>query len=95
MIHQHVIIGFLNFLLLYLSCSQMWLNPLVADHDFWTNMRKFEINKIRFEEKLINYIYIYIHIYRAEFLNLFYFPVFKGSQIWLIPLVDDRQFSHS
>jgi hypothetical protein len=54
MIHQHVIIGFLNFLLLYLSCSQMWLNPFVADYDFWTNMRKFEINKIRFEAKLIN-----------------------------------------
>jgi hypothetical protein len=34
------VIGFLDSLFLYLSCSQIWLNPLVADHHFWTNMRK-------------------------------------------------------
>jgi hypothetical protein len=36
--HHHVII-FLDFLFVYLSCSQIWLNPLVADHHFWSNMR--------------------------------------------------------
>jgi hypothetical protein len=28
-------------ILLYLSCSQIWLNPLADDHHFWCcNMRK-------------------------------------------------------
>jgi hypothetical protein len=29
-------------LLLYLSCSQIWLNPLVGARHFWSNMRKLE-----------------------------------------------------
>ncbi len=37
-VRQHVI-WFLDFLLLYLSCSQIWLNPLVTDQHFWSNMR--------------------------------------------------------
>ncbi len=31
-----------RFPFLYLSCSQIWLNPLVADHHFWSNMKKIE-----------------------------------------------------
>jgi hypothetical protein len=38
-------IRFLNFLLLYLSCSQFWLNPLVADGHFWRSMERIEGNK--------------------------------------------------
>jgi hypothetical protein len=36
------------FLFLYLSCSQIWLNPLVPYHHFWCNMRKLK------KETLIN-----------------------------------------
>jgi len=39
---------FLDFLLLYLSCSQDcqgWLNPLVGDGHFQSNMRKLEKTK--------------------------------------------------
>jgi len=36
---QHVI-GFLDVLFLYFSCSQIWLNPVVANCHFWSNMRK-------------------------------------------------------
>jgi len=42
--HQHVI-QFLDFLLLCLPCSQIWLNqanPLMTDCHFWINMRKLE-----------------------------------------------------
>ncbi len=41
MVGQHVI-GFLDFPLLYLSCSQIWLNPLVAGNHFSSNMKKIE-----------------------------------------------------
>jgi hypothetical protein len=44
-VHQHVIIGFLDFLFFNFSCSQIWLNPLVADCHFWSNMRKLEKKK--------------------------------------------------
>ncbi len=39
------VIGFLNCLLLYLSDSQIWLNPLVADCHFWCHMRKLSEKK--------------------------------------------------
>jgi hypothetical protein len=41
-VHQHVI-GLLDFILLYLSCSQIWLSPLVFYHHFgqtWENWKK-------------------------------------------------------
>jgi hypothetical protein len=31
-------IGFQNFLLSFMSCRQIWLNPLVADRHFWFNI---------------------------------------------------------
>ncbi len=37
-----ICIRFLDFLFLHLSCSQIWLNPRVADCRFWNNMRKLE-----------------------------------------------------
>jgi hypothetical protein len=43
-IHQPVI-GFPDFILFYLSCSQIWLNLLVADHHYWSNIRKLSKQK--------------------------------------------------
>jgi len=37
-----------------LTCSQIWLNPLVADCHFWSNMRKFK--KIQ-EKKTLLYLF--------------------------------------
>jgi hypothetical protein len=48
--HHHVI-GFLDFLFVYMSCSQIWLNPLVADHHFWSNMRKLKKNPVDYTLK--------------------------------------------
>ncbi len=45
MVHQHVIV-FLHFPILYLSSSQIWLNPLVADHHFRSTMRR-----LKYKEK--------------------------------------------
>jgi hypothetical protein len=42
---QHDVIGFLDSLRLYLFCSQIWLNPLVADCHFWSNMEIYYIKK--------------------------------------------------
>jgi hypothetical protein len=39
-------------MLLYLSCSQIWLNPLAADRHFWCcNMRKIAKKKKKKKKK--------------------------------------------
>jgi hypothetical protein len=43
---QHVI-GFLDFLFLYLSCTQIWLNPVVANCHFGATWENWKIKKTR------------------------------------------------
>jgi hypothetical protein len=82
-------IGFLDFLLLYLSYSHIWLNPLVADRHFWSNIRKLGKKKKKKKKTKIIVFIFYLPLPRSNNLGKInsYF-----LQIWLALCNVDQAF---